>query len=323
MDSRTPGSPVLYYLPEFAQTYVCWVGDAIPLSHPLPPPSPFAFNLSSIRDFPRISSSPEVVQVLGFQLLSFLKEVTFALLAANRTGGIGQVEFDEAGNGELSRADCSSPGYIQEQGCNFKLPVRNGRGEATRWEERTAQVLLTGLLLKAVEERTAVASICSACRSTHCPGPNPPNLIQAPPASGWGAGPSDRQRNQSTSCHTRAETQGTAQGPASPCSSLSDLHGPRSSKSSSSIQPADSHGIRPHELEHHHIRLMASQRARHWKASLSGVESVLTMGHRALIHAESGPKAEQTCVQGSRGKMPSPSGWGHGHHRVRAGEAMV
>ena len=68
---------------------------------------------------------------MGFQLLSFLKEVTFALLAANRTGGIGQVEFDEAGNGELSRADCSSPGYIQEQGCNFKLPVRKreGRGD--------------------------------------------------------------------------------------------------------------------------------------------------------------------------------------------------
>ena len=79
-----------------------------------------------------------MVQVLGFQLLSFLKEVTFALLAANRTDGIGQVEFDEAGNGELSRADCSSPGYIQEQGCNFKLPVRNGRGGGKREQRRSS-----------------------------------------------------------------------------------------------------------------------------------------------------------------------------------------
>ena len=46
MDCSTPVSPVLDYLPEFAQIHVCWVGDAIQLSHPLPPSSPFAFNLS-------------------------------------------------------------------------------------------------------------------------------------------------------------------------------------------------------------------------------------------------------------------------------------
>ena len=33
-------------LPEFAQTHVHWVGDAIQPSHPLPPSSPFALNLS-------------------------------------------------------------------------------------------------------------------------------------------------------------------------------------------------------------------------------------------------------------------------------------
>ena len=32
--------------PEFAQIHIHWVSDAIQLSHPLPPPSPFAFNLS-------------------------------------------------------------------------------------------------------------------------------------------------------------------------------------------------------------------------------------------------------------------------------------
>ena len=68
---------------------------------------------------------------MEFQLLSFLKEVTFALLAANRTGGIGKVEFAEAGNGKFRRGDRRTPGPIQEQGCNFKLPgrKREGRGD--------------------------------------------------------------------------------------------------------------------------------------------------------------------------------------------------
>ena len=46
MDSSTLGYSVLYYLPEFAQIHVHWVDDAIQPSHPLPPSSPFAFNLS-------------------------------------------------------------------------------------------------------------------------------------------------------------------------------------------------------------------------------------------------------------------------------------
>ena len=50
MDCSPPGFPVLYYLLEFAQTQVHWVGDAIQPSHPLPPPS-FALGLSSIRVF--------------------------------------------------------------------------------------------------------------------------------------------------------------------------------------------------------------------------------------------------------------------------------
>ena len=38
MDCITPGFPVLHYLPEFAQTPVHLVGDAIQPSHPLLPP---------------------------------------------------------------------------------------------------------------------------------------------------------------------------------------------------------------------------------------------------------------------------------------------
>ena len=45
MGCRMPGFPVHHHLPEFVQTHVHWVGDAIQPSHPLPSPSP-AFSLS-------------------------------------------------------------------------------------------------------------------------------------------------------------------------------------------------------------------------------------------------------------------------------------
>ena len=46
MDCCMPGLPVYHQLPEFAQTLVHWVGDAIQASHSLSSPSPLAFNLS-------------------------------------------------------------------------------------------------------------------------------------------------------------------------------------------------------------------------------------------------------------------------------------
>ena len=46
MDCSAPGLPVLDDLPEFAQTYAHWVGDAIQISHPLSSSSQPAFNLS-------------------------------------------------------------------------------------------------------------------------------------------------------------------------------------------------------------------------------------------------------------------------------------
>ena len=44
MNHSTPGLPVYHQLPEFTQTHVHWVGDAIQPSHPLSP-SPPAFSL--------------------------------------------------------------------------------------------------------------------------------------------------------------------------------------------------------------------------------------------------------------------------------------
>ena len=50
-DCRTPGFPVFHHLPEFGQTLVHWVSDALQPSHLLSSPSPPADNLPSIRVF--------------------------------------------------------------------------------------------------------------------------------------------------------------------------------------------------------------------------------------------------------------------------------
>ena len=51
MNHSTPGLPVHRHLPEFTQTHVHQVSDAIQPSHPLLSPSPPAFSLSSIKVF--------------------------------------------------------------------------------------------------------------------------------------------------------------------------------------------------------------------------------------------------------------------------------
>ena len=56
------GFPILHYLPEFAQTHVCWVSDAIQTSHPLSPPSSPAFSFSQYQGlFQWVCSSHQVV----------------------------------------------------------------------------------------------------------------------------------------------------------------------------------------------------------------------------------------------------------------------
>ena len=52
MNCSMPGFPILHYFPEFVQTHVHWVDDAIQLSHPLSPPSPPNLNLSQHESFP-------------------------------------------------------------------------------------------------------------------------------------------------------------------------------------------------------------------------------------------------------------------------------
>ena len=69
MDCSTPDLTVYHQLPEFTQTCIHWVSDAIQPSHPLSSPSSPIFNLSQNQDlFQWISSSHQVAKVLEFQL---------------------------------------------------------------------------------------------------------------------------------------------------------------------------------------------------------------------------------------------------------------
>ena len=68
MECSTPGLPVHHQLPEFTQTHVRQLGDAIQPSHLLSSPSP-AFNLSLYQGlFQWVRSSHQVAKVLEFQL---------------------------------------------------------------------------------------------------------------------------------------------------------------------------------------------------------------------------------------------------------------
>ena len=84
MDCSTPGLPVHHQFPEFTQTHVHWVSDAIQSSHPLSPPSPTLnlsqhqglFNESVLRIWwPKywsfsftISSSNEYSELISFKM---------------------------------------------------------------------------------------------------------------------------------------------------------------------------------------------------------------------------------------------------------------
>ena len=69
MNCSTPGLPVHHHLPEFTQTHVHRVGDAIQPSHPLSAPSPPASNPSQHQSLSQwVNSSHEVAKVLESQL---------------------------------------------------------------------------------------------------------------------------------------------------------------------------------------------------------------------------------------------------------------
>ena len=69
MNRSTPGIPIHHQLPEFTQTHLHWVSDAIQPSHPLSSPFPPAPNPSQHQGlFQWVNSSHEVAEVLELQL---------------------------------------------------------------------------------------------------------------------------------------------------------------------------------------------------------------------------------------------------------------
>ena len=80
MDCSTSGSPVHHQLPEFAQTYVHRVSDAIQPFHPLLSPSPLAFIFPSIRVF----FNESVLCIRGPRFYSF----TLSISPSNEYSGL-------------------------------------------------------------------------------------------------------------------------------------------------------------------------------------------------------------------------------------------
>ena len=69
MNCSTPGLPIYHQLPEFTQTHIHRISDAIQPSHPLSFPSPPAPNpFQHQRLFQWVNSLHEVAKVLEFQL---------------------------------------------------------------------------------------------------------------------------------------------------------------------------------------------------------------------------------------------------------------
>ena len=78
LNCSIPGFPVLHHLPEFAQTHVHWVSDAIQTSHPLVPPSPLAFNFSQHHGlFQWVSSSHQGTKILEKGMASHFSILIF------------------------------------------------------------------------------------------------------------------------------------------------------------------------------------------------------------------------------------------------------
>ena len=85
MDCSTPGLLVHHQHPEFTQTHLHWVGDAIQPSHPLLSPSPPALNLSLHQGLFKWVSSHQVAKVWSFN---------FSISPSNEYSGLISFRMD-------------------------------------------------------------------------------------------------------------------------------------------------------------------------------------------------------------------------------------
>ena len=137
MDCGMPGFPVLHYLQEFAQIHVHWDGDAIQPSHPLPPSSPFAFNLSQHQGlFQWVDFLHQVAKVLELQHSSIacaFHICTRPLLLIKCHVTIGRVPVADTSKQpcEIRTAMCGSVTYVWDLHWFHIWPQMSDPGEVT------------------------------------------------------------------------------------------------------------------------------------------------------------------------------------------------
>ena len=87
MNCSTPGLPVHHQLPEFTQTHVRWIRDALQPSHPLSSPSPPAPNPSQ---YPRVFSSESTLRMRWAKYWSF----SFSIIPSKEIPGLISFRMD-------------------------------------------------------------------------------------------------------------------------------------------------------------------------------------------------------------------------------------
>ena len=102
MNHSTPGFPVHHQLPEFTQTHVHQVSDAIQPSHPLSSPSPLALNISQHQDLFKwvtLQNCGSLIRILSLEIQRWEKCRTRApisdiLLSSKKHPGLISFRMD-------------------------------------------------------------------------------------------------------------------------------------------------------------------------------------------------------------------------------------
>ena len=178
MNRSTPGLPVHHQLPEFTQSHVHPVGDAIQPSHPLSSPSPSAPNPSQHQSlFQWVSSSRQVAKrELGKIIISgtpaplafllflphergpiFIGSVVKNTFAMQETGvwSLGWEDSLEGGNGNTFQYFCLEDPMDREAWWATVHGVEKEMGTTT-----TTGILGTGWMVRLVMKRRRKRVLC-------------------------------------------------------------------------------------------------------------------------------------------------------------------
>ena len=122
VDCSTPGFPIFHQLSELAQTHVHWVSDAIQPSHPLPPLSPPALNLSQHQGF----SNESVLYIRWPKYWSF----SFSIGPSHEYSGLISFRMDWF---DLLAVQGTLQSLLQHQMCSHKSLSQGGFQQRGLW----------------------------------------------------------------------------------------------------------------------------------------------------------------------------------------------